>query len=199
MAEAILNGYLDSGGGAFCNCGFEWGPTPAMVNTTPTQSRTTGQFFSQLITGLTPATDYYFRAFATNAAGTTYGTRLSFKTASGASPASVVTLPATNITEERARLNGQVANDAGLAGTVKFQWGQTAAYGMETPGLSGYVTGATFLADIGPLAEGEAYHFKAVFDNRFGTTYGADMSFSTAVPEGPVTWVTEELLLMEAR
>ncbi|MBE7172638.1 MAG: T9SS type A sorting domain-containing protein [Williamsia sp.] len=38
--------------------------------------------YSQTITGLTPGTLYYVRAYATNSAGTTYGSQLSFTTAS---------------------------------------------------------------------------------------------------------------------
>ncbi len=70
---ATLNGTLNDDGGEPCNCGFEWGETIAYGNTTPTQSRTTGQTFAQAITGLDPNKTYHFRAFATNSVGTSYG------------------------------------------------------------------------------------------------------------------------------
>jgi len=91
-----VNGTLDDDGGVACDCGFEWGETVAYGNTTPTQSRTTGQTFSQNIGGLSPGTTYHFRAFATNVVGTSYGADMSFTT-----PAvlpTVTTLPATGIT-----------------------------------------------------------------------------------------------------
>lgn len=77
---ATLNGTLDDDAGAACDCGFEWGLTDAYGNTTPTDSKTTGQSFSQPITGLEPGTTYHFRAFATGAAGTGYGADLTFTT-----------------------------------------------------------------------------------------------------------------------
>ena len=75
-----LNGTLDDDGGEACDCGFEWGETIAYGNTTPTQSRTTGQTFSQVISGLSPNVTYHFRAFATNSAGTGYGADRTFTT-----------------------------------------------------------------------------------------------------------------------
>lgn len=78
--EATINGTLNNDGGEACDCGFEWGETPAYGNTTPTQSRTTGQTFSQVISGLDPAKTYHFRAFATNAGGTAYGADQEFDT-----------------------------------------------------------------------------------------------------------------------
>ncbi|MBA7691376.1 hypothetical protein ES703_99919 [subsurface metagenome] len=77
---AILNGTLDDDTGEVCACGFEWGETVAYGNTTPTQSKTTGQTFSRLITGLSLGTIYHFRAFATNLAGTSYGADRAFTT-----------------------------------------------------------------------------------------------------------------------
>ena len=77
---ATLNGTLDLDGGEACNCGFEWGLTVAYGNTTPTQSKGTGESFSQVITGLSPGTTYHFRALATNSAGTSYGADGTFTT-----------------------------------------------------------------------------------------------------------------------
>lgn len=64
--EATLNGTLVFDGGAACDCYFEWGLTTAYGNTTPIQSKTTGQTFSQNISNLTRGTVYHFRALANN-------------------------------------------------------------------------------------------------------------------------------------
>jgi len=75
---ANLNGTLDDDGGEDCECGFEWGPDTNYGVTTPTESKVTGETFSQVIHGLYPGTTYHFRAFATNSAGTGYGADRSF-------------------------------------------------------------------------------------------------------------------------
>lgn len=92
--QADLPGQLDDDGGQACDCGFEWGETVAYGNTTPTESKTTGQNFSQTITGLDAGKTYHFRAVATNAVGTSYGADKSFVTpapGAGLNPA-VITL-----------------------------------------------------------------------------------------------------------
>ena len=42
--------------------------------------------FSSLVTGLSPVTLYYLRAYATNSSGTSYGSQINFTTAEGAQP-----------------------------------------------------------------------------------------------------------------
>jgi len=71
--SATLNGDLNNLGydPAVCtNCKcitwFEWGPITAMGNRTPAQTRTFTGSFSADITGLSPNTTYYFKAFAKN-------------------------------------------------------------------------------------------------------------------------------------
>ena len=54
-------------------------PNPTIANSKTTESGTTGSFTSN-ITGLTPSTVYYVRAYATNAAGTSYAAQESFTT-----------------------------------------------------------------------------------------------------------------------
>ncbi len=42
--------------------------------------------FSSLVTGLSPVTPYYLRAYSTNSSGTSYGSQINFTTAEGAQP-----------------------------------------------------------------------------------------------------------------
>ena len=78
---AALNGTLDDDGGEACDCGFEWGLDTDYGVTTPTESKTAVNTFSQVIGGLFPNTTYHFRALATNSAGTGRGDDMSFTTA----------------------------------------------------------------------------------------------------------------------
>lgn len=77
---ATLNGTLDDDGGEACECGFEWGLDTGYGTITPTESKTKGEIFLQVIGGLASGTTYHFRAFATNSVGTSYGTDRSFTT-----------------------------------------------------------------------------------------------------------------------
>lgn len=190
-SSASLNGTLSDDGGEACSCGFEWGETSSLGNTTSTQSGTTGTSFLFSLTGLVPGRTYYFRAFATNSEGTSYGSILSF---TAMSIASVMTLPATNITEHSARLNGIIIDDAGEAGDIRFQWGLTTEYGNVTQWRGHFPTGYQFSEDLSNLAEGTAFHFRAQFRNRLGIFSGNDMVFSTLVPLGPVTLIEDELI-----
>jgi len=193
-SKATLNGELDDNGGVDCDCGFEWGETPALGNRTPTATKTTGESFFQFLTGLgNGGKDFYFRAFATNLLSTGYGSIRKFTTI----PIGVTTLAATNITEHSARINGVIAHDDDEV-QARFEWGGTNEYGMVTSWEGGLLAGDEFHIDLGNLAEGHMYHFRTMAMGS-GVTYGGDGIFVTLAPLEPVTLIPEELLyLLEA-
>lgn len=71
----------DAGGGTVTARGICWGtaPNPTIAGNKTTNGSGTGTFTGNL-TGLTDGTMYYYRAYATNSSGTTYGQELSFMT-----------------------------------------------------------------------------------------------------------------------
>ena len=80
--SAIGNGELtDNGGDVNVSRGFCWATvaTPTISNSTIACGTGTG-VFSCSMTGLSSNTTYYYRAYATNGAGTSYGQIFSFKT-----------------------------------------------------------------------------------------------------------------------
>lgn len=82
---ATLNGSLDDLGGAgSADCYFEWRESGVSTwNTTSAQSRSSTGSFSEDITGLSSATEYEFRAFATASDGDTdTGSTKTFTTSS---------------------------------------------------------------------------------------------------------------------
>ena len=107
--------------------------------------------------------------------------------------AEVSTLPATNIAENHATLNGVLTDSLARYGEVRFQYGVTSAYGMNTPWQDGFFTGDDFYANITDVGEGSAYHFRAQFRGS-PIVSGSDMTFSTLSSLGPVTMVSEELM-----
>lgn len=176
-ASATLNGMLDSDGGMASDCGFEWGLDTNYGSVTPTEQKSTGQTFSRVIAGLQPNTTYHFRAFATNAYGTSYGSDQSFTTAA-VLPA-VATAPATDIQAGKATLHGVLVDDGGEFCDSGFEWGLTAGYGNETPWQSGRHTGDAFVQPLAGLEADTAYHFRARAKNSAGVASGADMTFRT--------------------
>jgi hypothetical protein len=115
-------------------------------------------------------------------------------------PSGVATNPATNVTENAARLHGLVQQDSGHWGYARFQWGLTTEYGNNTEWMGGYSTGDEFFSDLSGLAEGQGYHFRAQFRSFEGVIVnGQDRVFNTLSPLGPVTLISEDLAyLLEA-
>jgi len=80
LLEATINGLLEDDGGMLCDCAFEWGLTESYGRITPVQSKTAGEYFSRLMTGLEPDTIYHFRAIAYNVFGLSRGSDRAFRT-----------------------------------------------------------------------------------------------------------------------
>lgn len=82
--SALSGGNITNDGGAVITArGVCWDtiPNPKMTKSKTSDGTGTGTFKSSL-TGLTPNTIYYLRAYATNSAGTSYGNNISFSTLS---------------------------------------------------------------------------------------------------------------------
>lgn len=82
FTTAIVNGNVtDDGGKTVTSRGicYSTSPYPTIGGNRQSSGSGTGSFSVQL-TGLTPGTTYYARAYATNSVGTSYGTQISFTT-----------------------------------------------------------------------------------------------------------------------
>lgn len=105
---------------------------------------------------------------------------------------SVTTLAATNVLGTTATLNGSV-NANGASSTVTFNWGLTASYGNTIAATPGTVTGNTATAvsaGLTTLTPNVTYHYRCVGVNSMGTTYGADMTFTTCQPPAAAGSIT---------
>ncbi len=137
------------------------------------------------VTNLTPATTYYFRAVATNSAGTNFGNTLKFFT----TPLPrAQTLPATLLNGASAQLNGfATPNASTLPTTAWFEWGTNRAYGNQTLPVS-VGTGFTVVytnAPITGLLTNVPYHFRLVVSNAQAVVFGFDQILDEA---NVVTW-----------
>lgn len=185
---ATLNGIVNANNDS-TTVTFQYGTTSAYGTTvTADQSPVTGNSntaVSTAITGLTNNTTYHYRVAAQNSSGTTYGADMTFFT--GTAPPTVTTGTASSIGTISATLNGTV-NANNDSTTVTFEYGETTGYGRTATADQSPVTGSTDTAvSVTPtdLLPNTTYHFRAVGQNAAGTTYGADMTFTTNAANTP--------------
>ena len=150
----------------------------------------TGAFTSS-ITGLSPNTTYHVRAYATNAAGTVYGTDVFFMTSPKAP--TITTQAVSSITTTTATGNGNIT-DFGAPNPTQHGvcWSTTSnptTSNNKTEEGAATATGA-FTSPITGLSPGTTYHVRAYATNAAGTVYGADESFST-FPQYSVVFQTD--------
>lgn len=168
---------------------FEWGTTNDLGNATALQSAGAGQGVEAVdlsLSGLHPATKYFFRLDAQNKYGTVTGAILSFTTTGppAAVQPSVNTNAATSILTTSATLNAHI-NPNGAETKYWFEYGtdsllgnligngtqhKSAGDGTDNIAVSGSVTG---------LAKNTTYYFRVVAQNSEGTVRGTAMSFVT--------------------
>jgi hypothetical protein len=92
--SAVLNGAVVPDGTPTTSS-FEYGTSPSFGHSTPAQAATGPQpsEVHATVSGLTPATTYYFRLDATTSIGTTYGAQQSFTTPASPLTIKTATLP----------------------------------------------------------------------------------------------------------
>jgi uncharacterized protein (TIGR02145 family) len=180
------------GGSSVTERGICWSiaQNPTIASSHTNEGNGTGPFLSS-ITGLTPGTTYYIRAYATSSLGTAYGNELSFK----ASPVipSVTTAAVISITTNSAGSGGTVTSDGGATVTARGVCWSTSAnptiLNSKTTDASG--TGS-YSSSITGLSPGVTYYVKAYATNSAGTGYGSELNFKTipVVPTLTTTAVT---------
>ena len=187
---ATLGGTItDIGGDSVTTRGFKYGLTQTPTwdvhedGTFGTGSYTLG------ITSLTPGTEYWFRAYATNGAGTSYGSWVSFTTLDYPT---ITTIAASNVASTTARLNSGLEDDGGDPCTIKFGWGLSSQSQVDdydtTQTLGGtYTTGSYPYLDVTDLVSGYTYYFRVKATNQIGTIEGSELSFNTTVTLGSPT------------
>ncbi|MDA9762036.1 hypothetical protein N9C84_03090 [Desulfobacterales bacterium] len=154
-------------------------PTTADDSRNEGAASATGAFTSN-ITGLSANITYYVRAYATNAAGTSYGSQVSFTT--NQQPPTVTTQAVSGITITTATGNGNIT-DLGVpnptAHGVCWSTDQdpTIADNSSNKGAAS-ATGA-FTANINGLSANTTYYVRAYATNAGGTSYGNQVSFRT--------------------
>ena len=156
------------------------------ASTTPTiadskvQTGTGSGIFTTQLTGLTAGTMYYARAYATNSAGTSYGTVLTFTTMAVLTVPVVTTTNVSSILAITANSGGNVTDWGGSTVSSRgICWSTspspTIANSVTTNG-SGI---GSFACSFCSLSPSKTYYVRAFATNDTGTGYGTELTFST--------------------
>ncbi|HKJ40524.1 MAG TPA: SusF/SusE family outer membrane protein, partial [Sunxiuqinia sp.] len=130
------------------------------------------------LSGLKGNTTYYVRAYATNNAGTGYGSQVSFKTPVDL-PA-VTTAEVINVTKTGAISGGEVTYDGGGDVTARgLVWSMNENPTTDDNVIDGGSGTGVFISTLDGLELSTTYHVRAYATNSAGTAYGDDLSFTT--------------------
>ncbi len=163
--------------------------TPTYLDNKTNDGTGTADFVSN-ISGLSPSTTYYVRAYARNrrdAGGSYvyalgYGQEIIFTTASTTqcSLPTITTNSVNTITTNSAISGGNVTNDGGCEVTVKgVCWDTT---GNPTIANSKTIDGSglgSYTSNISGLSSGTTYYVRAYATNSSGTSYSSQLQFTT--------------------
>jgi uncharacterized protein (TIGR02145 family) len=195
LTTAVSGGNVTADGGAAVTArGTCWATTadPTILNSKTSDGTGTGIFVSNL-TALLPNTTYHARAYATNSAGTAYGSDITFTTNAVAIP-TLTTTVVSSITLTTAVSGGNITADGGSAVTARgVCWAITANPTIASAKTTDGPGTGIFVSNLTVLLPGTTYHVRAYATNSAGTAYGADLTFTTTsvvVPTLTTTAVT---------
>jgi uncharacterized protein (TIGR02145 family) len=176
-------GNISSDGGAAVSArGLVYGTSsnPTLANAVLTMGSGTGSF-SGTISGLTPNTTYYIRAYATNSTGTGYGNQQTFTSSATSNTLPVVTSTSiTGLTTIQATFNAEVNSQGG--GTVTERGAVWNTSGNPTVNSNRVPSGSgtgVYTTTLTGLSAGSNYYVRAYAINNFGISYGIELSFTT--------------------
>ncbi len=194
-ATYISNTYLTIGGTVANDGGADvtargvcWNTTgnPTIADNKTVNGNGVGLFVSN-VTNLTAGTKYYFKAYATNSAGTAYGSEINVTTLSAVVIPTVTTTSASSILAKTANTGGNVTDWGGAPVTEKGVCYSTS----PTPTIINSKTSngndiGTFTSGLYNLNPNTKYYVRAYATNSVGTGYGPEISFTTQSIAPPV-------------
>ena len=183
LTTASSGGNITTDGGAAVTArGIVWNtataPTISLATKTIDGSGTGN--FTSAIANLSPSTNYYARAYATNSVGTGYGNEITFTTGAVVLP-TLITTAVSGITTNAAASGGTVSNDGGgniTARGIVWSTTQNPTIVVTTKTSDGTGTGS-FTSNLSNLIQNTTYYLRAYATNSSGTSYGNEISITT--------------------
>jgi uncharacterized protein (TIGR02145 family) len=181
---------ISDGGAAITSGGICWSTShnPAISGSHSNDVIANSSFTSN-ISGLTPGSLYYIRAYATNSVGTAYGNEISFTT-NPVGLATLTTAAVTSVTSSTAVSGGNITDDGGGSITVRGVCWSTSPSPTIGDNKSTDGTGSgVFTSNITGLMPVTTYHVRSYATNSNNTAYGNEIIFTT-LPQIPVLTTT---------
>lgn len=174
--SATLKGAIrDNGKGNIESCGFYFGPHPDSLTRHAVQ-RAGETELALPLNNLKPGCMYYYKAYAENESGESYGALLDFKTEQLKSPI-VKTLAASEVGVVSAKVSGYVAD---YGGTPVIDYGFY--YGQSPESLVKCSSAGDiymFTAVFSELTDSCVYYYRAYATNEIGEGLGELLTFQT--------------------
>jgi|GEM_PF-1020429 len=171
----------DDGGAPISARGIVWSTfaNPSLSDSKSVDGAGAGTFLGKLI-NLTPGTNYHYRAYATNAAGTAYGEDRQLTTGTVQLP-EVSTMPITSVLFYKASGAATLTSDGGAMTEVGLVWNTTGNPTLsDSKAIAGNDEGLHNTLLTG-LTENFQYYVRAYASNSVGTVYGQQVTFATPV------------------
>ena len=167
------------GGYSITSKGVCWSTNPnPTINNNSTSDGTGASNFTSILSNLLPTTTYYYRAYATNSIGTSYGITYTFTTASNPR---INTSVISAVASSAASSGGTIVSDGGATITAKgVCWSTSPSPTIALSTKTNNGTGTTaYTSSITGLLPITAYYLRAYATNSFGTAYGQEEVFTT--------------------
>lgn len=174
--SATCGGYVSSGSSSVKARGVCWSTSqyPTINDAHTTDGTGTGTFTSK-ITGLTPNTKYFVRAYATNDAGTSYGSIMSFVTKTITTP-TVTVNSIVEFTSSSVKLQCTVTDDGGLEITERgVCWSIESNPSITDNKVLCDAGSGSYVADITGIETDSKYYVKAFAKNSLGLSYSVQV------------------------
>ena len=189
---AVVSGNIISDGGSHVTVrGVCWSQNanPTIALSTKTAEGSGRGEFTSSITGLTPGTKYYVRAYATNDLGTVYGDNVEFTTLPAM--ALLTTASITEVTSSTATGGGNISMDGGAPVTMRgVCWSTATGPTIDNNRTTDGAGSGSFASALSDLLPSTQYYVRAYATNSAGTAYGNEITFTTSA-DGNLLTVTD--------